>query len=350
MKAALNRQSHLRRWLFYWLIVFTVCLPGCGAKLESVSLSGATMGTTWHVSFMGAVKDANHIQLGIEQQLERVNDSMSTYRPDSEISRFNDWARQESFSITSDFVTVLTAALAVGAASDGAYDVTVGPVVNLWGFGPGLGSADKVPDEGELQGLLDRVGQDKLRLDSATATLLKTDDIELDFSSIAKGYAVDRIADWLTAQGVGHFLVEVGGEVRVAGKNARGTLWRIAVERPDGLVGEVFAALTLTDSGIATSGDYRNYFELDGKRYSHTIDPRTGFPVAHDLVSVTVVHPQAMMADAWATALLVLGAEEGMEVALAQNLAVYFVRRTEDNYQSSHSPVFAGYLESAREH
>ncbi|MCL4106571.1 UNVERIFIED_CONTAM: hypothetical protein GTU68_009705 [Idotea baltica] len=306
------------------------------------------MGTTWHVTFLGSLKDADQVQEGIELQLQRVNDSMSTYQPDSEISRFNDSPKQQAFSLSEDFVAVLSAALLVGVASEGAYDVTVGPIVNLWGFGPELGP-DNVPDPAALKALVIKIGQDKLTLDSTNATVSKTDDLALDFSSIAKGYAVDQIADWLLARGIADFLVEVGGEVRVAGENGRGTNWRIAVESPDDMVGQVAAALTLTDSGIATSGDYRNYFERDGKRYSHTIDPRTGYPVSHDLVSVTVVHPLAVMADAWATALMVMGAEEGMRVALAENLAVYFIRRTEDNYQASHSPMFAAYLESARE-
>ncbi|MFT6053050.1 MAG: thiamine biosynthesis lipoprotein [Halioglobus sp.] len=349
MDVASNRQSHLRRWLFYWLVVCVACLSACAEQLDSISLSGATMGTTWHLSFLGDPADIDNIQQGIERQLQRVNESMSTYQGDSEISRFNASPTHEAFSLSSDFITVLDAALTIGLASHGAYDVTVGPVVNLWGFGSELG-ANQVPDKTELQRLVDHIGQDKLQLDRATASLLKTDQLALDFSSIAKGYAVDLIADWLFAQGISNFLVEVGGEVRVAGENARGTLWRIAVERPDAMMGAVAAALTLTDNGIATSGDYRNYFERDGKRYSHTIDPRTGFPVAHDLVSVTVVHPQAMMADGWATALMVLGAQEGMKVALAQNLAVYFIRRTEDNYKASYSPLFADYLESPQEH
>jgi thiamine biosynthesis lipoprotein len=349
MDVALNSKSHLRRWLFYWLVVFVVCLSACAEQRDSISLSGATMGTAWHLSFLGDDAHVDNIQQGIERQLQRVNDSMSTYQADSEISRFNALGTHEAFALSSDFVTVLDAALAIGLASHGAYDVTVGPVVNLWGFGPELGT-NQVPGKAELQRVVDHIGQDKLQFDRATASLLKTDPLALDFSSIAKGYAVDLIADWLLTQGISNFLVEVGGEVRVAGKNTRGTLWRIAVERPDDLMGAVAAALMLTENGIATSGDYRNYFERDGIRYSHTIDPRTGFPVVHDLVSVTVVHPQAMMADAWATALMVLGAQEGMKVALEQNLAVYFIRRTEDNYQVTHSPLFADYLESPEEY
>ena len=349
MKAVFNRQSHLRRWLFYCSLTLSLSLWGCSEQTGAVKLSGSTMGTTWHVSFLDKGVDPLDIQQGIEQELEQVNASMSTYRADSEISRFNALNSHQSFAISSGFQTVLTAALKVGLASGGAYDVTVGPIVNLWGFGPEPG-ANKLPDPEQLKRLLSHVGQDKLQLDSKAKTLAKKDDLALDFSSIAKGYGVDRVALWLGNQGLRNFLVEIGGEVRVAGKNSRGGLWRIAVEQPDAPVGELAVAVVLTDTGIATSGDYRNYFELAGKRFSHTIDPRTGNPVSHDLVSVTVVHTQTMMADAWATALMVLGAEEGMRVALAENLAVYFIRRTEHNYSASHSPLFAVYLESPREH
>ena len=347
MNAASSTQSHLKRWLFCCLLPLAGLLAGCVAEPVPVELSGRTMGTTWHVTYMPATQDlaASQAQQGIERILEAVNLSMSTYRSDSEISRFNLAQSEQWLPVSEDFLEVLRAAMAIGDASGGAYDVTVGPVVNLWGFGPEA-RTDSVPDEKALLALLQQIGQDKLQLDEENRQILKTTDLSLDFSSIAKGYGVDRVADWLQASGVVDMLVEVGGEMRLHGRNPRGEPWRIAIEQPDSMMGSVAMAISLTDQALATSGDYRNYFEVAGKRYSHTIDPRTGYPIGHDLVSVTVVHPRAMIADAWATAFTVMGAEGAMKVALEQGLAVYFIRRTQGAYTSSHSPQFERYLES----
>jgi thiamine biosynthesis lipoprotein len=240
--------------------------------------------------------------------------------------------------------TVLSAAMAIGWQSDGAYDVTVGPLVDLWGFGP-PGPVAAPPSEDAITAALERVGQDHLRLDGEGRRLLKRSPVQLDFSSIAKGYGVDRVAQWLGAQGVERYLVEVGGEMRLAGLSPRGDPWRIAIERPESGDRSVEQAIRLTDVGVATSGDYRNFFEVDGKRYSHSIDPHSGYPVAHDLVSVTVVHPSSMMADGWATALVVLGYEKAMAVAQEQGLAVYFIRRQGDAFIETHTPAFEPFLE-----
>jgi thiamine biosynthesis lipoprotein len=177
---------------------------------------------------------------------------------------------------------------------------------------------------------------------------MKTSTLQLDFSSIAKGYAVDQIAEWFNKQLIDDFLVEVGGEVRLSGYSARGDAWRIAIEQPDGS-GRVAQALALTDTAMATSGDYRNYFEFKGKRFSHSLDPHTGFPVEHDLVSVTVLHPSAAMADGWATALTVLGSKEAIEVAQEQGLAVYFIRRDGEGFISSYSEAFSPYLQMSED-
>ena len=350
MSAIHAGKSHLRRWLFCLAIASGLLLCACSEQPIPVELSGRSMGTTWHVTYLPAPAakgdPPGYIQKEIESILDKVNLSMSTYRSDSEISRFNVLVVDEWLAISAGFVTVLDAALTVGEASGGAYDVTVGPLVNLWGFGP-QAREDSVPDKGELEVLLQHVGQGKLRLDRQGRKLLKTDELSLDFSSVAKGYAVDLVANWLGSRGVNDYLVEVGGEMRLSGKKSGGELWRVAIESPDSLHGSVATAISLSDSAVATSGDYRNYFEVDGKRFSHTIDPRTGYPVEHDLVSVTVVHSRAMMADAWATALTVLGADRAMEVALTEGLAVYFIRREGDSYISSYSPPFENYLESA---
>jgi thiamine biosynthesis lipoprotein len=202
------------------------------------------------------------------------------------------------------------------------------------------------PSRSAVEQLLQRVGQDKLRLDGEALAVMKPIDLSLDFSSLAKGFAVDQVANWLTGQGIERFLVEVGGEMRVSGASARGDPWRVAIEQPESIGRSVAAAISITDVALATSGNYRNFFEVDGERFSHSIDPRTGYPVAHDLVSVTVVHPSAMLADAWATALTVRGAERAMAVARTQGLAVYFIRSVGGDFVPSHTPAFAVYLDA----
>lgn len=350
MTSAVKSQSHFAKWLFYFACV--ICLwaaVACSPRQSTLQLSGQTMGTSWHVTVIPGPTDPGEavLQQGIEEVLEEVNRSMSTYREDSEISRFNALAVDEWFPVSPGFYSVLSAALAIGWQSNGAYDVTVGPLVNLWGFGP-PGPIATPPSDDEITAVLEeQVGQDHLRLDGEGQRLLKRAPVVLDFSSIAKGYGVDQVARWLSEQGLARYLVEVGGEMRLAGMSGRGDPWHIAIERPDSADRAVEQAIRITDTGLATSGDYRNFFELDGQRFSHSIDPRRGYPVAHDLVSVTVVHPSAMIADGWATALVVLGYEEAMAVAQAQGLAVYFVRRQGELYSDSHTPAFAPYLENA---
>ncbi|MEH6588163.1 MAG: FAD:protein FMN transferase [Halioglobus sp.] len=307
------------------------------------------MGTTWHITLTVPagleVKD-QQLLAGIDTTLEAVNTSMSTYREDSEISRFNASPVGQDFQVSPGFYQVLSAAMVVGLQSSGAYDVTVGPLVNLWGFGPS-GLVEAPPSAKAIAEHMKRVGQDHLILDGENYLLRKSADVYLDFSSIAKGYAVDAVARWLIAEGVRDYLVEIGGEMRVSGLSPRGDAWRIAIEQPDIGQFDIARAMSLDNAAVATSGDYRNYFEADGIRYSHSIDPRTGYPVAHELVSVTVVHPSAMMADAWATALTVLGAEDAWSVAQAQGLAVYLMQRDGEGFRSRYTQPFAPYLEDA---
>lgn len=350
---AFKRQyvSHSYEWLFsirgLFIALALVLLVACDRQPEVYRLSGPTMGTTWNATLVvpaGSELQRGQLLAGIESVLDIVNSSMSTYRDDSEISRFNVSPQNEWFSVSSDFHVVLSAAMAVGRQSGGAYDVTVGPLVNLWGFGPKT-TVLTPPSASAIARVKQRVGQDYLRLNGENYSLKKSADVYLDFSSIAKGYAVDEIARWISDQGVVDYLVEVGGEMRVAGLSPRGDAWRVAIEQPETGRFDVARAIRLSNAGVATSGDYRNYFEAEGVRYSHSIDPRTGYPVAHELVSVTVVHPSAMLADAWATALTVLGAKDAWSVAQEQGLAVYLIQREGDSYSSRHTDAFAPMLE-----
>ena len=243
-----------------------------------------------------------------------------------------------------DFTYVLSAALELTVATRGAYDVSVSALSDLWGFG--AEGPKQFPDAADIEMTRSRVGVAQLDWESTTRTLSKrAPGLKLDFSSLAKGYAVDLGADALEDLNVPHFMLEVGGEVRVRGASPRGDAWRIAVERPDADTrGGIQAALAVTDTGIATSGDYRNFFEHDGERYSHLIDPRTGYPIQHDVVSVTVVHGSAMMADAWATALTVMGSAEAMVLAEERGLAVYLLKRSGDSLEVFSSTAMAQWL------
>ncbi len=348
IRSGMPRQSHCTQWLCLFSMVLLV-LAGCERAPEPVKLAGRCMGTSWHVTYRVQQGrpglDRAAVEAQIAQLLERVEQSMSTYRETSEISRFNRMPVGEWFTASPDFLTVMEAALRVGDASAGAYDITVAPLVERWGFGASTGfDAQRLPEAQEITDLLAQVGQGALEVDLPGGRLRKFNQVRVDLSSVAKGYGVDVVADWLLAQGIDNFLVEVGGELRLAGRSHRGDLWRVAIEQPDPGSGGIAEALELGSAAVATSGDYRNFVEIDGQRYSHSIDPRTGYPVVHDLVSVTVVHDNAMLADAWATALIVMGAKNARRVAKEQGLAAYFIRRLDSGLDSSYTDLLEQYL------
>lgn len=345
-------RSHLPGWLFCALAL--CLLLGCDTEESAVQLAGASMGTRWHVTYLaGADTPAvNRVQTDLEAELAAVDASMSTWRQDSELSAFNRYAVGEWFQVSPPLQAVVAQALRIGETTAGAYDITVGPLVQLWGFGSRQ-VTPVVPAEDVLARIRERVGQQWLDLDTRAGRIRKRRDLELDLSSIAKGHAVDRLAAVLEDHGIQDYLVEVGGEMQLAGQSPRGDAWRIAVERPEaglshvGSPQSVALTLSLTDIAVATSGDYRNFFELGGRRYSHTLDPRTGYPVDHDLVSVTVLAESCMVADAWATALVVLGAEKALVVAEQQGLAVYLLQRQGEGFTARHSSAFAPWLASS---
>lgn len=329
------------RWLFFGALL--ALLAACGGEPQDLRLEGRTMGTSWHLTVPGGAAAEETLQAAIVAELEAVNDSMSTWLEDSEISRFNRLPPGQAMTVSQRFAQVLDAALAIGDATGGAYDVTVAPLVDLWGFGP-EGPRDGIPASGALAEVRARVGQDKLAWNPDSRRLGKRAAIALDFSSIAKGYAVDRVAGIVEAAGYADYLVEIGGEMRVAGRSPRGDAWRVAVERPEAGIRAVARGIELSDRAIATSGDYRNFFTVDGERYSHMIDPRSGAPVTHDVVSVTVIDGSCMVADGWATALTVLGREAALAVAAEAGLAVYLLAREGEGFQEYSSPAFAPYL------
>ena len=328
------------------LLLAFCCLAGCAADERPVQMGGAIFGTTWSLTYLGAPDEVSpsQVQSEINAAFALVNESMNHYDPSSLISEFNSLPAQTPIEVDWDFTYVLSAALELTVATRGAYDVSVSALSDLWGFGPE--GPKQFPNAADIEMTRSQVGVAQLDWESTTRTLSKrAPGLKLDFSSLAKGYAVDLGADALEDLGIPQFMLEVGGEVRVRGASPRGDAWRIAVERPDADTrGGIQAALAVTDTGIATSGDYRNFFERDGERYSHLIDPRTGYPIQHDVVSVTVVHGSAMMADAWATALTVMGSAEAMVLAEERGLAVYLLKRSGGTLEVFSSTAMAQWL------
>ncbi len=316
-----------------WLCL-SLLLVGCerDAHQRVLALHGSTMGTSYSVQLVAppAELDRNALAEQIDARLADIDGLMSTYQASSELSRFNNSRTTDWFPVSPELVAVIEAARAVSEASAGAFDVSVGPLVNLWGFGPAP-SADDIPTADEIQTALARVGWRQLEVQAQPPALRKSrPDLYVDLSAIAKGYAVDQLAGLIEAQGLIDYLVEIGGELRGRGVNGRGAPWRIAIERPDASQRAVFQVVALRDLGMATSGGYRNFVEIDGQRYSHTIDPASGRPVSHRLASVTVLADECMQADAWATALLVLGPERGLALAEQRGLAALFIEHARE--------------------
>lgn len=311
--------------------------------LEIVAFEGRTMGTYYAVKVVGtwSEEDKGRFQQAVEEELDDVNQRMSTYLEESELSRFNRHPAETPFEVSASLQQVMQSALDIGRVSSGAYDITIGPLAEAWGFGPGGDKVEGEVSEEAIESLQASIGNEFLSLDTEVSTLTKSQAaLRCDLSSIAKGFAVDRVAERLTSLGATDHWVEVGGEVRAAGLSGSGRVWRLGIERPQLMPGAVQRLLPLADASVATSGDYRNYREIDGERFSHIIDPRTGRPIQHRLASVSVVHPQCMMADGWATALMVMGLDEGFRLAVEQDLAVLFLAREGDDFIERSTPAF----------
>lgn len=329
-----------------WLVAFAALLlfSGCEKSVELVHLSGPTMGTTYNIKYtqQAGIPDSSMLQTEIDRLLEEVNDQMSTYRESSELSQFNRYSGNEPFSVSEQTATVVKEAIRLNRLTQGALDVTVGPLVNLWGFGPEA-RRDVVPSEEALAQRKAKTGITHLSVDGNT---LRKDipDLYVDLSTIAKGWGVDVVADYIASQGIENYMVEIGGEIRLKGLNGDGVPWRIAVEKPDTEERAVQEVIEPGEMAIATSGDYRNYFERDGIRYSHIIDPKTGYPISNYVVSVTVLDKSSMTADGLATGLMVLGEEKGMAIAELNQIPVFMIVKTAEGFEEIASSAFKPYL------
>ncbi len=327
----------------YGILLLAACIAGCDTPKRTIELTGAAMGTQYNLTIVVADdtpgKDA--LQAAVAALLEDIERRLSTYIDDSELSLLNAAGANEWLPVSGELCEALAGALDMARLTDGAFDVTVGPLVNLWGFGP-----DEIvltpPSERDIASARMQVGYERIETDCEVPAVRKSDPgIYIDLSGYAKGYGVDRVAALLDREGIGNYLADIGGELRMRGENANGDRWRIAIEQPLDDARRVHSILRITNAAVATSGDYRNFFIHDGRRYSHTIDPRTGYPVRHNAASVTVVATTAAYADAMATGLLVLGVEDGLRLAREKGIAALFLTREGDRFESVASPAYA---------
>lgn len=318
----------------------------CERAPAELVLSGPTMGTTYTVKVVAppASVDSARLRETIDDVLAQIDRSMSGYRSDSEVARFNASASTDWYDVSADLAAVVKAALDVSEASAGAFDITVAPLVAAWGFGPG-GQPQVLPNAGQIERIGATVGYRKLHVRSEPPALRKdVATLSIDLNGIAPGFAVDRLADRLFAQHVENFMIDIGGEIRARGRNENGEPWRIGIEQPVDTQRTPYAGVSLDDAAVSTSGEYRDYYERDGRRYSHTIDPRTRRPLDRAPGSVVVVASSTAEADAWATALNVLGPHEGLSLATQRRLPVLFIERAAGGgWRSWQTPEFERY-------
>ena len=328
---------------FFFVVIFL--LNACTQKPESIKFAGKTMGTTYHITLANPPQnlDITQLQHMIDQRLLVINQLMSTYISDSEISRFNQSPSQQWFSLSPETMKVLLYSLSLSEKTQGKFDVTVAPLINLWGFGHK--DMEIFPDDNAIQQAMETIGWELIEIDSTQQRAKKNKPLSIDLSAVAKGYGVDEISQLLDQFSIDHYLVEIGGEIRVKGLNQSNTLWRIGIETPSVHQSGAQKIIPLNNVAVATSGDYRNFFEKEGVRYSHTIDPQTGKPVIHNIASLTVISETAMEADALATALMVLGEEQALIMAKVYNIPLYILLYENNSFTALHSPAFEKYLQ-----
>ncbi|GEM74043.1 FAD:protein FMN transferase [Vibrio sagamiensis] len=332
----------MKKWLV--ILASVLVLAGCEKSSDQIHLSGPTMGTTYNIKYIEQedLPSPEVLQAEIDRLLEQVNDQMSTYRKDSELSRFNQHQTSEPFEVSLQTATVVKEAIRLNTITLGALDVTVGPLVNLWGFGPEA-RPEVVPTKEELAARKANTGIKHLSIEG-NKMVKDIPNLYVDLSTIAKGWGVDVVADYLQSEGIQNYMVEVGGEMRLKGINREGVPWRIAIEKPTVDERSIQEIIEPGNMAIATSGDYRNYFESKGVRYSHIINPQTGQPINHKVVSVTVLDKSSMTADGLATGLMVLGEEKGMEVANQHNIAAFMIVKTDNGFQELASEAYQPFM------
>jgi thiamine biosynthesis lipoprotein len=317
----------------------------CDRSAPDLVLSGPTMGTTYTVRVAAPppAVDPATVRVAIDDVLAQIDRSMSGYRADSEVARFNASASTQWHDVSPELAAVVQASLDISSACDGVFDITVAPLVAAWGFGP-AGEPKVLPGDEQIAQLEARVGYRKLEVRLDPPALRKdVAGLSIDLNGIAPGFAVDRLADRLQALRIENFMIDIGGEIRAHGRNARGQPWHIAVEHPVDTERTPYAGVWLDGAAVSTSGEYRSYYERNSRRYSHTIDPRTGRTLDRAPGSVVVVAPLAAQADGWATALNVLGPRDGLALATRLHLPVLFIELAGNEWRSQATPEFERY-------
>jgi len=314
-------------------LVTLLVATGVEAQTEHL-IEGRTMGTIYHITVVsGDLRGVAGLKEKIDARLENINRVFSTYIKDSEINRFNAMNRAgEKLQVSPDFIQVMKVGRKIHQLSEGAWDGTVSPLVDLWGFGPTRRQAQK-PAAAEIETLMQTIGFDRIRIEEPHFLVKDLAPVTLDLNSIAKGFAVDQISALIATVGPKNYLVEIGGEVYAAGVRPDGKEWRVGINRPqkDAAFNEVYKVVSLHNQAFATSGDYRIFFEIDGLRYSHVIDPRSGYPVSNGLVSVSIIADNCTLADGLATAIMVMGAEKGIQlVNRLENVECFIVVEKSD--------------------
>ncbi|NRB01292.1 MAG: FAD:protein FMN transferase [Rhodobacteraceae bacterium] len=312
------------------MLALPLALAACKYRKEILRFSGPTMGTTYNVVVVDhdGRLDEGEVKSAIDGALVHVNASLSNWDATSEISRFNATRTQAPVQLSAVLASVMAASDLVHQASQGRFDTTIGPLIEAWGFGST--GAPAMPNATTLDTALERSGHGNTLLLNGGKMTKRRGDAQIYLAGVGKGYGADHVGQALMNLGANDYLVEIGGDLVTAGRNLDGLPWQIGIETPNPADRSVFDVVGLKGRGLATSGDYRNYFEIDGQRYSHLIDPALGRPVAHNTASATVIADDAMMADAWSTAMLILGREHGLEIAAAHGVAVQFIERDRD--------------------
>jgi len=352
--ARISKQKRTGLHALFFVVIMTLLLGGCGQSADEKQMTGATMGTTYHVTLVNSSSEINvlDLQQDIDIQLSGLNSIFSTYDDASELSKLNQSPVNQWIAVSPELFTVIKMAKQISEQSGGSYDVTVGPLVELWGFGKRdvLGSIP--PDLKSLTDAKEKICSSCIEMDDSGSRIRKTKNIQIDLSSIAKGYAVDQVADILYRRHIDNYMVEIGGEVVTRGVNANLEKWKLGVESPKSPLPmsdseKIQQVIQLSGKAVATSGDYRNFMMINGKQYSHIIDPATGYPVEHNPASVTVIADNCALADGWATAFTVLGVEKGLEIARQLNIAVYFISQNADQtFNVVMTDSFKPYLET----
>ena len=332
------------------MATFALVLAVFKEEDERISLEGLTMGTSYQIQLLEVPgeEDSGVLVDEVQTILSRLDrEIFSTYAPDSELSRLNNHAVGTPFAVSREMLDVLMLAYTVFSSTSGAFDPTVGPLVNLWGFGPKVSLTEvSLPNRRDVEEALSRVGFEHVVIDEARSEVVKSRDVMIDLSAIAKGYAVDQIGRLLDELGSESYFIEIGGELKIKGVKADGSSWVPAIEAPNDRAFEVYEIFSNLGQSIAVagSGDYRNYFEVDGVRYSHEIDPRTGWPVRHHLAAAYVIADSVGLADALATAYMVMGEEFAFAHAEERAIAVFLIARKGDAFSERVSSAFKPYL------